>query len=303
VSRREEVGVGLLLVGGLAATAFLALQTGALSSLGDQVEVVAEADDVAGLQQGSVVSAMGVPVGKVAAIELHGDTVKVYLALRPDAEIRSDARPRIRARSLLGEKYVALDPGSRTAPLAADGDELPSIPPQYEVDELVDALGDLLRSVDPAVLSEIGRSLAEALERDPERVWRMLEDLEGLLGNARTASEDLPMLVADARATLGAARVTLGTVDARAREAQETIARADAVLAKLDAAAEPMPATVAEARLALVEARGVIEKLDGATSELDQVLTNLEAFDVERIESMLRDEGIRVRLSGRRDKH
>ena len=64
MSRREEVGVGLLLLAGLGATAFLALQTGALSSWGDRVEVTAASSDAAGLQEGDPV-ARGQVIGYV----------------------------------------------------------------------------------------------------------------------------------------------------------------------------------------------------------------------------------------------
>ena len=299
MARKEEIGVGLLLVGGLAATGFLALQTGALSSFGDAIEVEAKGSDAAGLMTGSKVMALGVEVGEVTGIDLEEGRVVVRMSLDPAAEIRVDAQPKIRSRSLLGEKYVEIDPGSPTAALLADDDELREIPPQFEVDELVDALGDLLRTLDPALLGDLGQIFSDLHESDPERLGRMVDDLERLVHNARLASEDLPVLVADARTTLGVARVTLASVDARANEAKDTLARADALLVKLDQAADPLPETIAEARQALIEARAVIAKLDGATDELDAVLANLESFDVDKVESLLRDEGIRVRFAGR----
>ncbi|MEZ4240428.1 MAG: hypothetical protein R3F59_30595 [Myxococcota bacterium] len=129
----------------------------------------------------------------------------------------------------------------------------------------------------------------------------MLDDLEALVHNARGASGP-----ADAgRRGPQHARRRPGHARHRrraGREAEETLAKADALLAKLDAAAEPLPETVAEARQALVDARAVIQRLNGSTTQLDAVLQNLEGFDVERIESILRDEGIRVRFSGRGDK-
>ncbi|MEQ1565235.1 MAG: MlaD family protein [Myxococcota bacterium] len=280
--------MGLLLLAALAVTAGLALQVGALSSWGDRIEVVVPAPDVAGLQEGAVVSSLGVPVGTVRELRLAGREVRVVLALDPDAGLRADVVPRIRARSLLGEKYVELDPGTALGPLLADGDTLQPLVPQFDVDELVEVVGPLGQSMDPTLFRAVAVELNALLERDPERLERMASDLEVMLANGRLASGHLPELVVEARATLADVRRVTAT-------AEGGIARADALLIGL----EHTPETAEEARLALGELRATLAELAGTQERLDQVLTNLSGLTPEEVERMLRDEGIRVRLAGR----
>lgn len=302
MSRRHEVGVGCLLLAALAATAVLALQLGRGPGLRDSLDVSVPADDAAGLQAGAVVAVAGVEVGKVQALELDGGRARVHLALDPDAALRTGTRARIRPQSLLGTKYVELAPGPPDAALLADGDVLAPMPPQVEIDELVEVVGPLVGALDPDVVRRVATALSDALREDPERVARMLVDLERVLANAADTSEQLPELARETRGALAAARATLSSVDQRAREARDTIARADRVLARLEAAAEPLPETVAEARAAVADARATLAKIDAAATDLDAVLDNLSAFDREEVERLLRDEGIRVRLAGRREK-
>ena len=118
MSRRFEIGVGVLVLGAVGLLAYMALQIGAIRGLGeDPVEVVAVMDDVVGLSEGAVVAVAGVPVGKVTSLTVDFDRARVGLALDAAAGIRADARVVMRARSVLGEKYVELVPESRDAPL------------------------------------------------------------------------------------------------------------------------------------------------------------------------------------------
>jgi phospholipid/cholesterol/gamma-HCH transport system substrate-binding protein len=302
MSRRQEVGVGLLLLAGAAATGFLAVQMGAMSWFPDRIDVTAPAVDVAGLQEGYVVTTQGVPIGKVGAIERVDGAVVVHLVVERSAGVRSDVTPRIRAKSLLGEKYVELAPGGQEAPLLENGDVIAPIREQFEIDELVDLIGPVVAAFDPATLADLAEAVKAMHEQDPERFGRMLADLEVVMANGRIASEELPALVREGRATLAQARVTLGTVDARAMELEDALSRADGLLANLEAGASNVPATVDEAHQALVEARALLAKLDGATVDLETILHNFSTLDPAAIERLLRDEGIRVRFAGRGEK-
>lgn len=300
MSRRHEIGVGCLLIVALGLTAGMALQIGALSGFGSTVDVTVPLPDAAGLQAGAVVAVVGVQVGTVERLELAGDRAVAHLALQPDAGLRRDARVRVRARSLLGEKYLELTPVSADAPLLQDGDALAAAGPQVEIDELVEALGPLVGALDPEVVRAVAGALADALREDPERLARMLDDAERLLSNAAEASDELPALIAETRSTLTQARAAVGVLDARAREAGPVLARADRALERIEAASQPLPEAVAEAREAIAQARGVLGKLDGAADDLGETVEGLDWLDREGVVEVLRDEGIRVRFGRRR---
>ncbi len=305
MSRRQDIAVGCLLVVSLGAAAVMATFAGAFQGGWRSVDVLVPAEDVGGLQQGADVAVVGIRVGRVERLELRGTEAWIHARIDESAGLKKDVTARIRARSVLGEKYLELVPGPAGepgAPLLADGDVLAPVGPQVEIDELVTALGPLVEAVDPALVRELAAAAAEAMREDPERVSRMLADLELVLDRAATASEELPALATEGRATLALARRTLGHVDDRAVQAEAALGRADRVLAELEAASAPLPATVTEAKAAIADVRALVAELDSATDALDHILANFSELDEERLVHLLRDEGVRVRFSKQRRK-
>jgi phospholipid/cholesterol/gamma-HCH transport system substrate-binding protein len=294
-SVRNELGVGCLMLAAAAVTAFLALKMGALGGLGhSSVHVTVALADAAGLKADAPVSVAGVAVGSVESLRAEGDHAEVGLALDADAALYRDAHLRVRAASLLGEKYLEIEPGTPEAGRVQDGDVLPAVGPQIEIDELVGALGPVLAAIDPEDLGKAIAALARALEEDPDRLSRMLANADTALGNAATASADLPAAVSELRSTMSGARGTLGGVDARIAEVRPVIARADGILAGVERA-DP-GALVGEVRTAVGETRSVVATLDASGKDLAVILDNLSEIDRAELERMLREEGVLIRL-------
>ena len=104
---RHEVGVGIFVVAAAALTGWMAIKAGAVG-LGERVEVSAVFDNVVGLSDGAAVLVAGVEVGKVTGLRADFDRARVDLSLDPEANLRLDVQAIIRARSVLGEKYVEM---------------------------------------------------------------------------------------------------------------------------------------------------------------------------------------------------
>lgn len=293
---RHELGVGALVLAALGLLAWMALQVGALRGLGAQVHLVSRLPDAAGLADGAVVKVAGVDVGRVTRLGIEHDEAVLHLEVRQEVGIRQDARLQVRARSMLGEKYVELVPQSTDAPLAQDGDVLVAAPTPYEIDQLVNRLGPLVDAVDPERLNQSIAIVNEALARDPQRVDRMLTDLETLLHNAAAASEELPALVEEGRGTLH-------TVRQVAQEARPVLARADRVVTQVEAGTTDLQATraevdglIADTRQVVTEGGGMLGRLEGSLDEVEVVLSNLAEIDKWELRRLLREEGILVRL-------
>lgn len=301
MSTKQQVGVGCLMVVAAVVTAGLAVTLGGYRGLGGSVSYTAPIDDAAGLSKGALVAVQGVEVGTVTGLKLEAGRAVVLFDVDDDVALLASARAEVRARSLLGEKYLALELGDGE-PLP-EGAALPAVGPQYEIDEMVAVLTPLLEAVDPLALKRATAALAEKLEQDPELVARMLADAEQMLADAREASEELPGLARESRQAVAEARGTLSVLQARGAELEPLIRRADALLGELDAAAEPLPETVAEARAALEEVRALVRTLSAAGQDAEDILAKLDGFDRDLVREILREEGIRVRLfsSGKRD--
>jgi phospholipid/cholesterol/gamma-HCH transport system substrate-binding protein len=309
-SRRNELGVGLLLLSALALLAWMSLKVGAIQGLGDTILIEAELEDAAGLSEGAEVKVAGVGVGVVETLVVEHDKALITLRIQQDAEIREDAVIQVRARSLLGEKYVEIRPQSADAALLENGDALTKVEGQTEIDQLINQLGPLVETVNPQALTDTMALIQGSLEDDPERLSRMLDDVETILDNSARASEKLPtisseteLLVADLRVLSGDAQVTLAKVRDASSRIGPLMTRADALIGELEKVAEPLPETsaqvellVGELREAVAEGRTVIETLDSSSELLVTVLNNLSELDKVELRRLLREEGILVRL-------
>ena len=290
---KHEVGVGVLLLMAVGALAWMSLQVGALRGPGETLGVTARFEDAGALKVGAGVSVAGVDVGRVAGLTVDFDEAVVELALDGDAGIRRDAVATIRSRSVLGEKYVDLKPLSTDAPLLADGDTLEATRVEREVTRLADDMGSMMGSLDTEALTKLVEVLTKALEDDPERVDRMLDDLEVTLQNARKASEEAPALTADARSMIRETRALV-------RELQPAAERAEGLVVKLDEGLEPaledLPVVMDETRAAVADAREAMQVLREREDQLVQILENLSEIDKYELRRLLREEGIVVRL-------
>ncbi|MDP2309441.1 MAG: MlaD family protein [Pseudomonadota bacterium] len=291
---RYEAGVGCLVVVAAGLLAFMALQVGAIRGLGEHIDVVAVLDSAAGLSTGAVVSIAGVSVGRVSHLEVDFDKARVRLSLDADAQVRNDATLVMRARSVLGEKYLEIVPNSRDAPLLADNDVITNTKGAVEIDQLVTRMAPLVEALDPEALRMVGESLSRALAEDPDRPARMLADAERALENAANASEALPGLVGDARATLASVKKTSDAARPVIVKAEGAVSRLDALVASVPP--EELPALVADLRGAVKEGRAVITRLDGSSVDVAEILAKLNNITADELSYWAREEGVLIRL-------
>jgi phospholipid/cholesterol/gamma-HCH transport system substrate-binding protein len=110
----KETVVGVFVLLGLLCVAYLTIKLGRMEVLSDGgYHVVARFSSVAGLRVGADVEIAGVPVGKVASIELSGDASAAVVVLRLQSRLRlaEDTIAAIKTSGLIGDKYVNLAPG------------------------------------------------------------------------------------------------------------------------------------------------------------------------------------------------
>jgi len=105
------------MLAGIAAVTFLALQVSARGFSQNQAgyNVAAFFTNAAGLTDKAKVSLAGVTIGRVESIEIIPTTMKAKVAMKIDNDVNylsSDSTAVIQTSGVLGEKYVAIYPGS-----------------------------------------------------------------------------------------------------------------------------------------------------------------------------------------------
>ena len=115
-SRGVEIGVGLFVAAGLAALFMLAMQVSNLSaSIGGKTYTVTAAfQNIGGLKVRSPVTVSGVRVGRVDAIDYDTHTYEAVVTMHIEDKYNTfpeDTSASIFTAGLLGEQYIALQPG------------------------------------------------------------------------------------------------------------------------------------------------------------------------------------------------
>ncbi len=217
----------------------------------------------------------GVNVGSVVGLApgSDGHTVATVQLDRQYAPIHTDATAELRIKSLLGETYIALDPGLRTAPVIPDGGTLGAAQVVPAV-----ALDQIYRAFDPRTRLAFEAWMASAAEG----VAGNGEALNTALGELAPFSDDL------ARVTATFAQDD-GSIVALVRNAGiviEALRGRDAQLGRLVTAAHDTFAATAAASSALARslaqlpgferhARSALAQLDAFTADANPLLTEL----------------------------
>lgn len=157
-----DVMLGAVILAALGLLAYMSIAVGGLK-FGNAVHVTAEFDNATGLVKEGAVMIAGVNVGSVESLSVRHDKAVVKLRLREDAQIRQDVKAAIRAKSLLGEKYVELLPQSQDAPLIASGAVIKDTTVPVEVDELMTHLGPVIKDINPKDVQAIVAAVAQGL--------------------------------------------------------------------------------------------------------------------------------------------
>ena len=152
-ARSIEVKVGMLILTALALLAAFILVMGGIS-FEPTYEVVVGFDNPGGLQSGAPVKIAGVKVGKVKRMRFNADDQSKDAALvyahvavekRYHDKIRDNATFYITTQGVLGEQFLAVDPGSSDRPVLEDGSVVRGLDPP-RLDRLIAESYDLLHT-------------------------------------------------------------------------------------------------------------------------------------------------------------
>ena len=127
--RMMEVWVGVFVAAGFAALFGLAMQVSNIpvfqTTEGYQVHM--RFDNIGGLRVRAPVTMAGVRIGRVSDIRLDPESYEARVTVTVESQydrIPEDSDARIYTSGLLGEQYVAINPGGGVEWYLADGDEL-----------------------------------------------------------------------------------------------------------------------------------------------------------------------------------
>jgi phospholipid/cholesterol/gamma-HCH transport system substrate-binding protein len=300
--RSIEVKVGALILVSLAILGGFVLLMGGLS-FEKTYSVYVDFDNPGGLLSGAAVRVGGVKVGSVKALEFLGGRIdpksgrhvlvraEVAIERRVKDAIHSDADFYVTAQGLLGEQFLAINPGSPEKPALEEGAEVKGIdPPRLDLflakaydllDTTVDAikgnretLGDILNNT-----SGLLKGLNFIVSGNRERIERILANVEEisvegkqLAHDARTNYVDNPKVlrtVDDVSELVARIHEDSGPMLKDAREALANLNRVSATVGD--------PQEQERIRKALTDIAQLAERANATAADAQAIVTHIKS--------------------------
>lgn len=278
--------VGLLLV---ALLLVLAFNAASLPLIGGGATYSAAFSEAGGIREGDDVRVAGVRVGDVTGVDLDGDHVRVDFRVTGEAAFGTRTGASIRIKTLLGEKYLSLEPAGGGQ--LEEGSEIP-LERTVSSYDVVTAFSDLTRTterVDTELLAQSLDTLATEFRDTPENVRLALDGLSRLSATIASRDEKLRELLRAANSVTGTVAEQNAVIDTLIDDADLLLVELEARRAAIrtlfentSALAQQVTALVrenrAQLRPALEELRTVLATLQEHEEDLERTMDAMVPF-------------------------
>jgi phospholipid/cholesterol/gamma-HCH transport system substrate-binding protein len=269
---RNPVPIALVGIVVLALGFIAALNSDDLPVIGGGTTYSAEFSEASGLQKDNDVRIAGVKVGKVSDIELDGASVKVSFKVK-DAWLGDRTSAAIKIKTLLGQKYLSLDPQGQNA--LDPGTAIPrdrTMAP-YDVLDAFRGLSQTVDNIDTKQLAQSFDTISQTFANTPEDVKGALSGLSKLSDTIASRDQQLSTLLANTR------EVSQTLVD-RDAEVQKLLTDGNKLLDELAKREEAITALLDGSRELATQLQGLIDdnskQLDPVLAQLDQLTSMLQ---------------------------
>ena len=239
--------VGVLVILALTATSFLLDN---LPLVGAGPKYTAHFSEAAGLRDGNEVRVAGVKVGVVTDVDLDGDRVEVGFRAK-DAWLGDATRASIQIKSVLGQKYLALEPAGtgeldRSEPIPLERTVAP-----YDVVTAFSSAAQTLERIDDGTLAESLDTLTGAMQASPD-------EFRGAVDGVARLSQTLSSRDAELRELLEATRTRSRILADRNDDFRRLIAGTGQLLGELNERSEALKLVLASTHGLSVELRTLV---------------------------------------------
>lgn len=221
LTRMVRVQLAVFTVLSLVALAFVGVVYGRLPArvgIG-HYDISADFADASGLYPQANVTYRGVTVGRVTALDLSPDGVRVRMQLEDDARVPRDVSVQLHSTSAIGEQYIDLVPSDDQGPYLGDGAVVPRAQ-TVEMPQITPLLGRLDRLLDSVPTGATRRVLDQVdagLGGSADDVTRLVDASGTFLDAAAQRIEQTRSLIAAAEPALATQQALAGNTRAYAR--------------------------------------------------------------------------------------
>lgn len=136
---KKETAVGLFVLVGLVAIAYMSIKLGNVQMFSDKFYLVkADFTDISGLKVNAPIQMFGVKIGFVESISLNQEKgmASVNMLIDKNVKLTDDAIVSVKTNGLIGDKYLKIAPGGLGDPVKP-GDTLFDTNPTIDLEDLI----------------------------------------------------------------------------------------------------------------------------------------------------------------------
>ncbi len=185
-----ETRLGMFVAVVAVAAFFIMFVVGGLDRFQRGLNLYALFDTAQELKVGDRVKMAGVEIGKVEAINLATNKVKVSMRLRADAGVKTDSIATIKFAGLMGQNFVSIEFGSPAAPLATQGSIL-NTTEQPDLSAIMQKLDSVASGVENLTKSFSGEKIDNLLGPMIDFLKQNTGPLSVTITNIRTMSTQI----------------------------------------------------------------------------------------------------------------
>jgi phospholipid/cholesterol/gamma-HCH transport system substrate-binding protein len=261
------IGLVLLIVFGWAA-----YSADDLPVIGGGTTYTADFSEAAGLRPGDEARVAGVKVGEVTDVKLDGAKVAVSFRVR-DTWIGDGTRASIMIKTLLGDKYLAVEPLGVNEQRPGTRIPLARTTAPYDVTQAFSGLGETLTELDSRAVAQSLQTLSDTFRDTPPNVRRALDGLSSLSRTISSRDEQLARLLA------GSKRIT-GTLASQNADFEVLLRDGNLLLAEIQRRRNAIHDLLVGTQTLATELSGIVRdnqrQLDPTLRALAQVTAMLE---------------------------
>jgi phospholipid/cholesterol/gamma-HCH transport system substrate-binding protein len=193
IARRSPAVAGALGIFVILMAVLSAFFLDSLPIIGAGSKYTAYFTEAAGLKDSNEVRIAGVKVGKVTDVSLDGDKVEVEFSVK-DAWVGDQSSASIQIKTVLGQKYLALDPAGSDQLNPKDPIPLERTTSPYDVIEAFSDAAATTTDIDTDQLATSMRTLSEAFSETPENIRGSLDGVSRLSQTIASRDQQLSKL-------------------------------------------------------------------------------------------------------------
>ena len=200
---RNPVTIGAISLAVIALLILAAFKADHLPLIGGGDTYYASFSEAGGIKPNDEVRVAGVRVGKVKAVDLDGDHVKVEFLIDSGTEFGTQTGAQIKVKTLLGQMFLSLEPDGSGQ--LAEGSTIPTSRTKspYDVVKAFSGLASRTDRIDVDRLRKSFNTIAAATRNTPEEFQGTLQGLSVLSANVARRDEQLNSLLRNAHTVSG----------------------------------------------------------------------------------------------------